>query len=61
VAQNLAAALLGEGVLVTGFSFPVVPRGRARIRTQVSAAHTPDQIATAVAAFRRARALCGVA
>ena len=61
LAQNLAAALLEEGVLVTGFSFPVVPRGRARIRTQVSAAHTPDQIATAVAAFRRARALCGVA
>ena len=61
VAQDLAAALLDEGVLVTGFSFPVVPRGQARIRTQVSAAHTPDQIATAAAAFRRARETCGVA
>jgi glycine C-acetyltransferase len=59
LAQSLAGALLDEGVLVTGFSFPVVPRGQARIRTQVSAAHTPDQIAAAVAAFRRARAVCG--
>lgn len=59
LAQDLAGALLDEGVLVTGFSFPVVPRGQARIRTQVSAAHTPDQIAQAVAAFRRARAICG--
>jgi glycine C-acetyltransferase len=61
VAQDHAAALLDEGVLVTGFSFPVVPRGQARIRTQVSAAHTPDQIAAAVAAFRRARETCGAA
>ena len=61
LAQDLAAALLDEGVLVTGFSFPVVPRGQARIRTQVSAAHTPDQIAQAADAFRRARQTCGAA
>ncbi|MGH6966492.1 MAG: glycine C-acetyltransferase [Phenylobacterium sp.] len=61
LAQDLAAALLDEGVLVTGFSFPVVPRGQARIRTQVSAAHTPDQIVQAADAFRRARQTCGAA
>jgi len=61
LAQDLAAALLDEGVLVTGFSFPVVPRGQARIRTQVSAAHAPDQIAQAADAFRRARQTCGAA
>ena len=52
-AQRMAAELLAEGVYVTGFSFPVVPRGRARIRTQVSAAHSPAQIDEAVAAFAR--------
>jgi len=38
---------------VIGFSFPVVPKGRARIRTQMSAAHTPQQIDRAVAAFAK--------
>jgi glycine C-acetyltransferase len=59
VAQDLAAALLDEGVLVSGFSFPVVPRGQARVRTQVSAAHSPEQIQAAVAAFQRARQTIG--
>ncbi len=59
LAQDLARNLLEEGVLVSGFSFPVVPRGLARVRTQVSAAHSPDQITAAVGAFQRARALCG--
>jgi glycine C-acetyltransferase len=59
LAQDMARTLLDEGVFVTGFSFPVVPRGAARIRTQVSAAHGPDQIAEAAAAFERARASCG--
>ena len=59
LAQDLARVLLEQGVLVTGFSFPVVPRGLARVRTQVSAAHAPDQIAAAVAAFKHARALSG--
>lgn len=55
VAQDMARQLLGEGVYVTGFFYPVVPRGQARIRTQLSAAHTPAQIDTAVDAFVRVR------
>jgi len=55
LAQDLAAALLDRGIFVTGFSFPVVPKGQARIRTQLSAAHTPAQIDQAVAAFTAAR------
>jgi glycine C-acetyltransferase len=53
LAGEMAAALLSEGVYVVGFSFPVVPKGRARIRTQMSAGHTPEQIERAVAAFVR--------
>ena len=53
VAQRMAAELLDEGVFVTGFSFPVVPRGKARIRTQMNAAHTEDQVRSAVDAFIR--------
>jgi glycine C-acetyltransferase len=51
LATRMADALLEEGVYVTGFSFPVVPKGKARIRVQMSAAHTPEQIERAVAAF----------
>jgi glycine C-acetyltransferase len=51
LAQEFAARLLARGVYVTGFSFPVVPRGQARIRTQMSAAHAPDDLAAAVEAF----------
>jgi len=43
--------LLREGIYVIGFSYPVVPRGKARIRVQLSAAHTPDEIDQAVEAF----------
>ena len=50
-AQRLAAGLLKHGVYVTAFSFPVVPRGTARIRTQMSAAHTREQLDIAVDAF----------
>ena len=50
-AQALAQALDKRGVYVAGFVFPVVPRGRARIRTQMTAAHTTDEIDRAVAAF----------
>ena len=53
VASRMADALLKEGVYVIGFSYPVVPKGRARIRTQMSAAHTPEQIDRAVDAFTR--------
>ena len=60
LATRMADALLDEGVYVIGFSFPVVPRGRARIRTQMSAAHTPEQIDQAVAAFVRVGKSLGV-
>lgn len=52
-AAQMAAHLLEEGVYVVGFSYPVVPKGKARIRTQMSAAHTPEQIHQAVAAFAK--------
>lgn len=60
LAQDMAARLLELGVYVIGFSFPVVPRGQARIRTQMSAAHTFEQIDAAVAAFTRAGKELGV-
>ena len=53
LASRLAEGLLEEGIYVVGFSFPVVPKGAARIRTQMSAAHTSAQIEQAVAAFAR--------
>ncbi|WP_233871321.1 glycine C-acetyltransferase [Paraburkholderia adhaesiva] len=60
IASKMADALLHEGVYVIGFSFPVVPKGRARIRTQMSAAHTPEQIERAIAAFARVGTKLGV-
>ncbi len=51
LAQDMAARLLEKGIYVIGFSFPVVPQGKARIRTQMSAAHTSDDIDRAVTAF----------
>ncbi len=53
LAGRMSEALLQEGVYVIGFSFPVVPKGQARIRTQMSAAHTHDHIDRAVAAFAK--------
>jgi glycine C-acetyltransferase len=53
LAQEVAAAMLGEGVYVIGFSYPVVPKGQARIRVQLSAAHTPEQVDRAIVAFTR--------
>lgn len=53
LAQDMAAGLMKEGIYVTGFFFPVVPKGKARIRTQMSAAHTSEQIDRAVAAFTK--------
>lgn len=53
VASEMAERLLGEGIYVIGFSYPVVPMGKARIRTQMSAAHTFDQIDRAIEAFTR--------
>ena len=51
LAQDFAAGLRGKGVLVTAFSFPVVPRGEDRIRTQMSAAHEVEELDRAVGAF----------
>lgn len=51
VAQDLAKGLLDEGIYVVGFSFPVVPKGEARIRVQLSAQHTDAQVDRAVGAF----------
>ena len=53
VAQNFAAELLNEGIYVIGFFFPVVPKGQARIRVQLSAAHEQKHLDKAVSAFTR--------
>ncbi len=53
LAGRMADALLAEGIYMIGFSYPVVPKGKARIRTQMSAAHTPQQIDQVVAAFAK--------
>ncbi len=60
LAARLAEELLDEGIYVIGFSYPVVPKGQARIRTQMSATHTPEQIDAAVHAFARAGRRLGV-
>jgi len=60
VATRMADSLLAEGVYVIGFSYPVVPKGKARIRTQMSAAHTSEQIDQAVAAFEKVGKATGV-
>jgi glycine C-acetyltransferase len=59
-AHDLARRLLDEGIYVVGFSYPVVPKGQARIRVQLSAAHTPAHIDRAVDAFARAGQALGV-
>ena len=53
LAQEVATKLLDEGIYVTGFFYPVVPQGQARIRVQVSAAHTREQLDHCVAAFKK--------
>ena len=53
IASEMANRLLAEGIYVIGFSFPVVPKGQARIRTQISAAHTKEQLDKAIDAFIR--------
>ena len=54
LATALADALLAEGIYVIGFSYPVVPKGQARVRVQLSAAHTDEHVDRAVAAFTKA-------
>jgi len=60
LASDFADLMLKEGIYVVGFSFPVVPRGAARIRTQMSAAHEFAHIDRAVAAFEKVGKQLGV-
>jgi glycine C-acetyltransferase len=60
VAQNFAAALLDEGIYVIGFFFPVVAKGQARIRVQLSAAHQQEHLEKAITAFIKAGKALGV-
>ena len=60
LAQDVARDMLDEGIYVIGFSFPVVPKGAARIRTQLSAAHTRDHLDCAIAAFAKVGRELGV-
>ncbi|MEO6788669.1 MAG: glycine C-acetyltransferase, partial [Chthoniobacteraceae bacterium] len=60
LATRFADAMLAQGVYVVGFSFPVVPQGRARIRTQISAAHSREDLEFAVGAFARVKTDLGI-
>jgi glycine C-acetyltransferase len=60
LAQQMADELLAEGIYVIGFFYPVVPKGEARIRTQISAAHSREHLERAVAAFTRVGKRLGV-
>ncbi|XXT07129.1 glycine C-acetyltransferase [Sorangium sp. So ce327] len=60
LANEMARALLAEGIYVIGFSYPVVPKGEARIRVQLSAAHEPEHVDQAIDAFRRVGRRLGV-
>ena len=59
LANRFAEAMLDQGVYVIGFSYPVVPQGKARIRTQISAAHTLDDLRSALEAFATVKAELG--
>ena len=60
LASQFASKMLEQGVYVVAFSFPVVPRGKARIRTQMSAAHTRDDLEFAIEAFARVKRDLGI-
>jgi len=60
LAGRMAEALLERGVYVIGFSYPVVPQGKARIRAQVSAAHTPEDLEFAMEAFSAVKQQLGI-
>ena len=60
LAQEMSTKLLDEGIYVIGFFFPVVAKGQARIRTQMSAAHTPEHIEKAIQAFTKVGRELGV-
>jgi len=59
-ATELAQGLLAEGIYVIAFSYPVVPKGQARIRVQLSAEHTDAQVDQAVAAFAKVGKQLGI-
>jgi len=54
----MASMMLEEGIYVIGFSYPVVPKGKARIRVQISAAHEPEDLEQAMNAFAKVRKAC---
>jgi glycine C-acetyltransferase len=60
LATRFADAMLEKGVYVIGFSYPVVPKGKARIRTQISAAHSEEDLAFALNAFEEVKRELGV-
>ena len=60
IAQEFAARMLDKGVYVVGFCYPVVPKGKARVRTQVSAAHSIEDLDFAVECFKQVRAEMGL-
>jgi glycine C-acetyltransferase len=60
LAQEMAARMLVEGIYVIGFSYPVVPKGEARIRVQLSAAHEAEHVERAIAAFTKVGRALGV-
>ena len=60
LASQFADAMLDKGIYVIGFSFPVVPKGKARIRTQISAAHTREDLEFAIAKFGEAKIELGI-
>ncbi len=60
LAQNMAAKMLEKGVYVVGFFYPVVPQGQARIRTQISAAHSREDLDFAIKAFSEVKAELGI-
>jgi glycine C-acetyltransferase len=60
IAAQMAERLLQKGIYVIGFSYPVVPKGQARIRTQISAAHSRDDLVAAVEAFAEVKSDMGL-
>ena len=60
LAGKMAESLLSKGVYVIGFSYPVVPQGKARIRTQISAAHSREDLAFALEAFAAVKKELGI-
>ena len=60
LATKFADAMLTQGVYVIGFSYPVVPQGKARIRTQISAAHSQQDLDLAISAFATVKSELGV-